>query len=355
MGAISTAGVMSDQPQSEPRRRGCLFYLVRGVTAVIVLFVLVALLGLAFQALAVESDKRSYPPPGQLYAVNGHQMHILCQGEGSPTVVLQAGGAADSTWWYWVQNQVSASNRVCAFDRPGMGWSEPAPEPRDADTLTEELHTLLQEAGESAPYIMAGHSWGAVLTRIYAARYPGEVGGIVLVDSAILIPKHFADKGEFEAWQAGFGALKPVYSLLTRLGVPRLTDVGMFESAGYPHDVAVELVALHSRSVVIDTDFKEFNTQMWALTEASAEAENLGDLPMVVLWAPLSWVSSDRQLPQAPAVRAEVSTYSLNAVTRSVDGADHVSILGHEAYARQVSDAVLEVMGAAQSGARLAQ
>jgi hypothetical protein len=137
---------------------------------------------------------------------------------------------------------------------------------------------------------------------------------------------------------------------ITRLGLPRLTDPTTFHNAGYPSAVALELVAMRSRNEVIDTDYEEFQAEMWALTEASAAAENLGDLPMAVLWAPESWKSQDAYLTELPAARAEISTYSANSVTRSIEGADHVSILGNEVYAQQVSAAILDVMEAAQSG-----
>ncbi len=91
-----------------------------------------------------------------------------------------------------------------------------------------------------------------------------------------------------------------------RLGLPRLTDPATFQKAGYPPDVAVELVDLHSRTEVIDTDYAEFQDEMWALTKASAAAENLGDLPMAVLWAPESWMSQDAYLTGLPAARAEI-------------------------------------------------
>ena len=135
-----------------------------------------------------------------------------------------------------------------------------------------------------------------------------------------------------------------------RLGLPRLTDPATFENAGYPPEVARELVALHSRNDVIDTDYAEFQDEMWALTKTSADAENLGDLPMAVLWAPESWRNQDVYLTELPAARAEISTYSSNSVTRSIEGADHVSILGNETYAQQVTDAILDVIEAAQIG-----
>jgi pimeloyl-ACP methyl ester carboxylesterase len=235
-----------------------------------------------------------------------------------------------------------------------MGWSEPTTEPRDALTLVGELHTLLEEADVPPPDVMAGHSWGAVLTRIYAAQYPEEIEGIVLIDSALLLPKHFADQSEFDAWKSTFAGQHAMFGALTRLGLPRLTDMGMFQNAGYPPDIARELISLRSRSEVIDTDFEEFHTEMWALTEASAAAENLGDLPMAILWAPETWKNQDAYLTELPAARAEISTYSSNSVTRMIEGADHVSILGNEQYAQQVSDAILGVIEAAQTGEPLA-
>jgi pimeloyl-ACP methyl ester carboxylesterase len=346
----ATATNQTESTQSGRQRRGCLFYVKRGLLGFGIVLIALVLSGMAFQVMAVQLDKQNYPPPGRLYAVNGHQMHIYCAGEGSPAVILQAGGAADSIWWYRVQNQLAEHTRVCAFDRPGMGWSEPTTEPRDAFTLVGELHTLLAQADVRPPYVMAGHSWGAVLTRIYAAQYPQEIEGMALVDSAILLPKHFMDQSEFDAWKSTFAGQQTLFGAITRLGLPRLTDPTTFHNAGYPSAVALELVAMRSRNEVIDTDYEEFQAEMWALTEASAAAENLGDLPMAVLWAPESWKSQDAYLTELPAARAEISTYSANSVTRSIEGADHVSILGNEVYAQQVSAAILDVMEAAQSG-----
>jgi hypothetical protein len=83
-----------------------------------IVLVTLVLLGVAYQTIAIELDKRNYAPRGQLYTVNGHQMHMVCMGEGSPAVVLQAGGLADSLWWYRVQNQLAEHTRVCALTVP---------------------------------------------------------------------------------------------------------------------------------------------------------------------------------------------------------------------------------------------
>jgi pimeloyl-ACP methyl ester carboxylesterase len=352
MNATSATPTNTQTEKARPRR-GCLWYVKRSLKWFGIVLIALVVLGMAYQIIATEIDKRTYSPHGQLYTVNGHQMHLVCTGEGSPTVILQAGGTADSTWWYWVQNQLAAHTRVCAFDRPGMGWSESTTDPRDALTLMSELHALLAEADVRPPYVMAGHSWGAVLTWIYAAQYPHEIEGIVLIDSALVYPKHFADQAAFDAWKATFAGQQTLFGAMMRLGLPRLTDPATFQNAGYPPEVARELVAVRSRNEVIDIDFKEFQTEMWALTKASAAAENLSDLPLAVLWAPESWKSQDVYLTELPAARAEISTYSANSITRSIEGADHVSILGNEQYAQQVSDAILDVMEAAHTGQRL--
>ncbi|MDQ3827610.1 MAG: alpha/beta hydrolase, partial [Actinomycetota bacterium] len=86
--------------------------------------------------------------------------------------------------WANVQRVVAKTTRVCAYDRAGMGWSEPGPEPRDAKQISSELHTLLKGAGTVGPYVLVGHSTGGLYARMYAALYPEEVAGMVLVDSS---------------------------------------------------------------------------------------------------------------------------------------------------------------------------
>ena len=88
--------------QGKTRRRGCLFVLGRGLKWVGTILLVLVPLGVVYQTLATEADKTAYAPRGQLYSVNGRQMHLVCIGEGSPTVVLQAGGLAESLWWYWI-------------------------------------------------------------------------------------------------------------------------------------------------------------------------------------------------------------------------------------------------------------
>jgi pimeloyl-ACP methyl ester carboxylesterase len=153
------------------------------------LWLVVALLALAvagaiYQAIATERAERAYPPPGEMVDVGGHSLHINCSGRGSPTVVMDAGSGGFSAQWVRVQQQVSGTTRVCAYDRAGMGWSEMGPDPRDAKQITGELHALLGKAGIEGPLVLVGHSFGGLYMQTYAARYPDEVAGAALVDSS---------------------------------------------------------------------------------------------------------------------------------------------------------------------------
>ena len=124
-------------------------------------------------------------PPGRLVDVGGGiNMHIYCTGEGSPTIVLDAGLNGGTMSWARVQEQVSNHTRVCSYDRAGMSWSEPGTKPRTYMKIADELHVLLAASGEQGPYVLVGHSVGAHTVRFFVQKYPTDVAGVVLVDPA---------------------------------------------------------------------------------------------------------------------------------------------------------------------------
>jgi alpha/beta hydrolase fold len=119
--------------------------------------------------------------------VGGYSLWIDCEGTGSPTVLLEAGGGRNFGDWAEVQLDLSAHNRVCAYDRAGLGASDPRPnngEPVTAGTMAKELRTLLRAAGVSPPYVVVGHSFGGMVARVFANMYRPDVEGVVLVDSS---------------------------------------------------------------------------------------------------------------------------------------------------------------------------
>jgi pimeloyl-ACP methyl ester carboxylesterase len=131
-------------------------------------------------------SSNDFPPSGRMIDIGGYRLHINCSGgakKGTPTVILLHGLSGYSFDWALVQPEVARFTRVCSYDRAGQAWSDPGPQPRGLKTITTELHTLLQNAGENGPYILVGHSWGGLIPRMYASLYPSEVVGIVFVDS----------------------------------------------------------------------------------------------------------------------------------------------------------------------------
>ena len=137
-----------------------------------------------FNAIAIRFLPGRNPPSGEIYLVNGHRMHILCAGSGSPTIVLESGLGNDSFVWGRVQPALSRATRVCSYDRAGYGYSEALPAPRDADHIAAELHGLLIQAKVSGPIVLMGHSMGGIYIRDYATRYPEEVRGLIFVDAS---------------------------------------------------------------------------------------------------------------------------------------------------------------------------
>jgi pimeloyl-ACP methyl ester carboxylesterase len=123
-------------------------------------------------------------PVGQLVNIGGRRLHIHCTGNGSPTVVVENGGAAFSFDWELVQAQIARFTRICTYDRAGYAWSDPGPEFDTFDQTEPDLHLLLAKAEVPGPYVLVGHSLGGMLIRFYQSQYPADVVGMVLVDSS---------------------------------------------------------------------------------------------------------------------------------------------------------------------------
>lgn len=144
---------------------------------------ILVLAGAVYERWAEAADAKAYPPPGRMVDIGGYRLHIHCTGSGSPTVVVESGWGDSSASWGWVQPEVAKVTRICTYDRAGMGWSEPSPQPRTAREFAQELHTLLVNANEPGPYVLVGHSLGGYTVRVYAHDYPAEVSGLVLIDA----------------------------------------------------------------------------------------------------------------------------------------------------------------------------
>jgi DNA-binding beta-propeller fold protein YncE len=117
--------------------------------------------------------------------VGGYSLYLHCEGTGSPTVVLDSGAESDSSAWATIIPRIQPLTRVCAYDRAGLGKSDPAPKkPRTSQDMMIDLHNLLANAHIEGPYLLVGWSLSGFNVRVYANRYPREVVGMVMVDCA---------------------------------------------------------------------------------------------------------------------------------------------------------------------------
>jgi pimeloyl-ACP methyl ester carboxylesterase len=236
--------------------------------------------------------------------VGGWRLHLLCTGEsreGQPTVILEAGVGDFSMEWSLVQPGIARVARVCSYDRAADGWSEWGPYPRTMRQIAYELHTLLARAGEPAPYLMVGHSYGGWLVRVYQAAYPAEVAGLLLVESGGTDPWRMTPDGTLlRSSQLVRG--QPIPEVKTS-GPLRVSDIppqalaqmsaGLAEaraSANAPPRDKLPLEAQRIRTWVLGTlghvvaAVNPFEHEELAQLRAAAAGDYpLGDLPLVVI------------------------------------------------------------------------
>jgi pimeloyl-ACP methyl ester carboxylesterase len=129
-------------------------------------------------------DSRVLRQVGRSVDIGGRTLNIHCTGVGTPTVIFVSGRTAPGYVWTPVQRGVSAFTRSCWYDRADIGWSDPGPDPAWGDAAARDLHRLVRAAGLEPPFVLAGHSFGAHIIRLYHHAYPGEASGIVFVDAA---------------------------------------------------------------------------------------------------------------------------------------------------------------------------
>ena len=114
--------------------------------------------------------------------VGGYGVFTSQAGSGEPVVVFEAGLGEDTSTWDKVLPKVSQFSHTLAYDRAGLGKSDPSPNPKSVEQMVKELHSMLSAAHVSPPYIFVGHSLGGAVVQLFAHVHPNEVAGLVLVD-----------------------------------------------------------------------------------------------------------------------------------------------------------------------------
>lgn len=246
------------------------------------------LLVLLFAGGAAADTRAAEPPadepraPGTYIWVDGHRLHLNCQGSGSPTVVFDAGLGGSSLDWTLVQPEVAEFTRACAYDRAGYAWSDPGPLPRDSSNIVRDLEQLLGNGSVAAPYVLVGHSLGGLIVQHFARRHPRRIAGLVLVDAT-----HEEQFRRLEELVLSDGNSRGP----TRL---RLYDAYNVPE-GLPEDVRRVAAAFVARAQSVIVTRSELNFLRATARSAPTATGAFPDVPLVVI--------SHREVPGARAAR----------------------------------------------------
>jgi len=251
---------------------------VLGITSV-----LLGVAGITYQWAASAGESRLYPRTGDLVLVDTQRMHIYCKGDGSPTVILDAGLGDSSAVWGLVQPEVAKFTKVCAYDRAGLGWSEPSEKPRNSNQIASELEGLLTRTAVHGPYVLVGHSFGGYNQRVYASQHRDKIVGMILVDAA----HPDQNNGVPASVRIDYYIRRKVDMLMLLLGVRRILG-WCADEYEFPHAppawrrIAPTMIAQGCR-------FSRWWTkraEMMAFRESGAQAGtagSLGRIPLIVL------------------------------------------------------------------------
>jgi pimeloyl-ACP methyl ester carboxylesterase len=275
-----------------------------------VAFLVLLLIGATYQGVATALERRRFPHPGPLIDVGGHQLHLFCTGNGTPTVVLEAPEATMSAAWALVQMSIERVTRACSYDRAGLGWSEAGDEPFAPDEVAPQLHTLLATANERGPFVVAGAELGAALARLYASRYRDDTAALVLIN----VPgaRGVRLQPDLPSPSPRFMVLAP---WLARTGVLRAARTWSASVRGLPEPAAGAL--------------RSFLNRPDHLTRAAGELAR--------------WDDAVRRSEAAPLPG------DLPVVQVEVEGRDRIALLADQRNATDVSDAIVRAVRRARS------
>ncbi len=302
----------------------------------LLLLVPIAAAGIA----ALIPHKPDILPPGRFVTVDGARLHLWCIGQGSPTVVLEPGLGATSLSWSWLQPMLAQSIRVCSYDRPGRGWSEPLDMPRDGRNLARVLHKLLDAAGERGPFVIAGHSLGGAYARLYRDQFRDEVQGLVLLDSV--------QSGQCERMP---GAAVMIRETAEQLAIGRRTArvhlAGLLlpvPQSAYELPAPVYPAVKTFLNSPVHLEAMQYEAEEWFETMKQVDrARSIRTVPLLVLSSDVSGGPVRREwMPYWREMQKDLGMLSDHSEVKVVPGASHETMIANKVHARFVADVLMD-------------
>lgn len=280
---------------------------------------------------------------GELVDIGGRRLRVVRQGvlSDKPLIVLECGAFGCAADWAVVQDRLTAKGLAnLAYDRAGLGFSDPGPAPRDGAAIAADLEALLAALGETGPVILVGHSMAGLLLRVFTPRNRDRVVGVVLVDA--VTPELILEREGARAVHAYRRAMRVV---------------GRFSALGFMRPVSLligNLIELEGEAVAekrriygsaIHTKWSADEVAHWPATSAMGREAGVFDpnLPVAVVTAGHEGVS-----PGLKAVQMVPAKASRHGHIDHVRGANHASLLGRR-FADPIVRGVEHVLKAASA------
>ena len=204
--------------------------------------VLIPLGGLIDEAYADGMAAQEFPPPGTLVDIGGRRLHLLCIGEGEPTVMFESPGFGNALSFVRARERLASRTTVCSYDRSGMGWSDPADGPVSTGDLVRDLAVLQDRARLRGPFVLVASSIGGLTADLFARQFPERTAGAVFADAAS--SETLALRESVSGWVRPAACTAGV---LSHFGVIRLIDPFRFGAEATEQARRSAAVTYHSR------------------------------------------------------------------------------------------------------------
>ncbi len=287
-------------------------------------------------------------PPGQLYEIDGLRLHLHLSGPAptdprQPTIVIESGAGTVSPVYARLQRTLARKYSVCSYDRPGLGWSQPDAQPLDAERNARRLNALLDAAGVRGPLLFIGHSLGGLLMRVYTGLYPEQVAGLMMLDASH--PEQFTFYNEAPTEQMAAERAKRVK---LRAGGPPPPEFAMIDAVCADMPEVAEQVKSTVTPEAVDAMLYEV-LGLQQVGRQAAAAPDLGERPLMVLWAPKPSAPTGiegldtvyRRWPSYQQAHADLST---RGRVRELAGSEHMSIAVLPPFVAQVAEEIDALM-----------
>lgn len=273
--------------------------------------------------MPTRTQRPTATPRGDLIDIGGRRLRLVRAGARGkrPTILLESGAFGCAADWGVVQARLAARGLYSlAYDRAGLGLSDPGARPRDGAAITADLRALLSEAGELGPYVLVGHSMGGLFVRLFALDRPEQVTGVVLVDA---VTPEITDDPAMGRAVEGFRRAMGLVGASCGVGYMRPLSLVMGDRIGLPGAISTEKARIWGSRGHTRWSVEEVQSWHASALQARAAGEFAADLPVAVVTA-----GAARLTPRLKAVQSAPALSSVHGYVDHVVGSNHANLLG---------------------------